>query len=149
MTCFVITTIQGGKGIVTKPTVEYSPILRRVWNRKWVFHSEADTKEAVIKEIISFFACRVGTELVDFAAMFVIVTFDHDKSAADSLYGAGDNTERIVDELCAGECIFINRRVPCMIQDHTITASHMSYDEIITMIKDADRQKSDQSGVES
>lgn len=31
----------------------------------------------------------------------------------------------------------------------TITASHMSYDEIIAMIKDADRQKSGQSDVES
>lgn len=31
----------------------------------------------------------------------------------------------------------------------TITSSHMSYDEIIAMIKDADRQKSGQSDVES
>lgn len=42
-------------------------------NRKWVFHSEADTKKAVAKEVISFFGCRMGTEFVDLAAMFIFV----------------------------------------------------------------------------
>lgn len=31
----------------------------------------------------------------------------------------------------------------------TITVSHMSYDEIISMIKDADRKKADKSDIES
>lgn len=46
-------------------------------NRKWVFHSEADTKQAVMKEIFSFFACRVGTEIVDLACMVIFVNLLH------------------------------------------------------------------------
>ena len=38
-------------------------------NRKWVFHSEANTAKAVVKEIVSFFAFRVGTELIDLFCM--------------------------------------------------------------------------------
>ena len=44
-----------------------------VTNRKWVFHSEAVGTQAVVKEIISFFACRIGTELIDLAFMFIFV----------------------------------------------------------------------------
>ena len=54
-----------------------SVLFAYVTNRKWVFHSEADTKKAVVKEIISFFACRIGTELVDLAAMFIFVDLLH------------------------------------------------------------------------
>lgn len=39
-------------------------------NRKWVFHSKAERKKDVIKEIASFFICRIGTEFVDIAFMF-------------------------------------------------------------------------------
>lgn len=46
-------------------------------NRKWVFHSEADTTKAVVKEVVSFFACRIGTELVDLVAMFIFVDLLH------------------------------------------------------------------------
>lgn len=42
-------------------------------NRKWVFHSEAVGAAAIWKEIISFFACRIGTELIDLAFMFIFV----------------------------------------------------------------------------
>ena len=42
-------------------------------NRKWVFHSEAVGAKAIAKEIASFFGCRVGTELIDLAAMFIFV----------------------------------------------------------------------------
>jgi len=44
-----------------------------VTNRKWVFHSEAKGKKAIIKEIISFFACRLATGIVDGLCMFVFV----------------------------------------------------------------------------
>ena len=46
-------------------------------NRKWVFHSEADTAKAVVKEIVSFFACRVGTELIDLFCMWLFVDMLH------------------------------------------------------------------------
>lgn len=42
-------------------------------NRKWVFHSEAVGAAAIWKEIVSFFACRIGTELIDLAFMFIFV----------------------------------------------------------------------------
>lgn len=42
-------------------------------NRKWVFHSEADTAKAVIKEIIYFFSCRLATGVLDWVSMFVFV----------------------------------------------------------------------------
>lgn len=44
-----------------------------VTNRKWVFHSNADGKTEVIKELISFFSCRIATGLVDWVCMFVFV----------------------------------------------------------------------------
>ena len=36
-----------------------------VTNRKWVFHSKAKGREEILKEISSFFACRIGTGIVD------------------------------------------------------------------------------------
>ena len=48
-----------------------------VTNRKWVFHSGADTTEAIITEILSFFSCRVATGIVDWACMWVFVDVLH------------------------------------------------------------------------
>lgn len=42
-------------------------------NRKWVFRSKATGTEAIVKEIVSFFACRIATGVVDWACMFVFV----------------------------------------------------------------------------
>lgn len=42
-------------------------------NRKWVFHSEASTRQEIRKEIISFYSCRIATGIVDWAMMFVCV----------------------------------------------------------------------------
>lgn len=44
-----------------------------VTNRKWVFHSEARTKNEIIKEISSFFACRLATGVVDWLCMWIFV----------------------------------------------------------------------------
>lgn len=44
-----------------------------VTNRKWVFHSCANGKEAIIKEIVSFFGCRLTTGVIDWLCMFVFV----------------------------------------------------------------------------
>lgn len=42
-------------------------------NRKWVFHSTASTANEIIKEIISFFSCRIATGIVDWLCMFIFV----------------------------------------------------------------------------
>ena len=42
-------------------------------NRKWVFHSEAHDKSSVLKEIVSFFGCRIATGIVDWLCMFLFV----------------------------------------------------------------------------
>ena len=42
-------------------------------NRKWVFYSEAKDWKAILKEIISFFLCRLVTGIVDWFFMFMFV----------------------------------------------------------------------------
>lgn len=44
-----------------------------VTNRKWVFKSYALTSIEIMREMSSFFACRLATGIVDWAAMFVFV----------------------------------------------------------------------------
>jgi putative flippase GtrA len=44
-----------------------------VTNRKWVFRSQAVTRQEVTREIASFFGCRLATGVVDWAMMFVCV----------------------------------------------------------------------------
>ncbi|MBP3411034.1 MAG: GtrA family protein [Clostridia bacterium] len=46
-------------------------------NRKWVFHSEAKTRQEIWKEIVSFYSCRIATGVVDWACMFVFVDLLH------------------------------------------------------------------------
>ena len=48
-----------------------------VTNRKWVFHSTASGREEITKEIISFFSCRLGTGVVDWLMMLVLVSWLH------------------------------------------------------------------------
>lgn len=52
-------------------------IFAYVTNRKWVFHSEATARDAVIWEIISFFACRLATGALDWVFMYVTVDLLH------------------------------------------------------------------------
>ena len=44
-----------------------------VTNRKWVFHSQAVTRQEITREMLSFFACRLATGVVDWVMMFVCV----------------------------------------------------------------------------
>lgn len=44
-----------------------------VTNRKWVFHSIAITFFDIIKEIFSFFVCRIVTGIVDGGCMLLFV----------------------------------------------------------------------------
>lgn len=46
-------------------------------NRKCVFHSEADTVNAIGKEIASFFGCRLATGILDWVSMFAFVDIIH------------------------------------------------------------------------
>jgi len=48
-----------------------------VTNRKWVFHSEAETPGEIAREIASFFACRLATGVVDWLCMYVFVDLLH------------------------------------------------------------------------
>lgn len=42
-------------------------------NRKWVFHSSASGSAEIIKELASFFGCRLATGVVDWACMYLFV----------------------------------------------------------------------------
>ena len=42
-------------------------------NRKWVFDSTAKSSHEIMRELISFFACRLATGVVDLGCMFVFV----------------------------------------------------------------------------
>ncbi len=42
-------------------------------NRKMVFDSKAKRKKDIIKEITSFFACRIATGIVDWLCMYIFV----------------------------------------------------------------------------
>ncbi len=55
----------------------FSVLFAYVTNRRWVFHSRATGAEAIVKEIVSFFACRVATGVIDWACMFVFVELLH------------------------------------------------------------------------
>ena len=44
-----------------------------VTNRKWVFHSTAVGTHEIVKEMLSFFSCRLATGVVDWLSMFVFV----------------------------------------------------------------------------
>lgn len=48
-----------------------------VTNRKWVFYSAENSKRGILKEIISFFACRLATGLYDLAFMHIFVEMLH------------------------------------------------------------------------
>ena len=44
-----------------------------ITNRKWVFHSSADTPGRILAEIIAFFSCRIATGIVDWLCMWIFV----------------------------------------------------------------------------
>ena len=48
-----------------------------VTNRKWVFHSKATGAKAIVTEIVSFFACRLLTGVLDVGIMKLFVDMLH------------------------------------------------------------------------
>ena len=59
-----------------------------VTNRTMVFHSSATGKGEILKEIGSFFACRLGTGVADWVIMFVFFTVLHFN---DMIFKIGNN----------------------------------------------------------
>ena len=52
-------------------------IFAYVTNRKWVFRSQAVTRQEITREVTSFFGCRLATGVVDWVVMFVCVDLLH------------------------------------------------------------------------
>lgn len=48
-----------------------------VTNRRWVFHSDAKTSREILREMASFFSCRLATGLLDLGCMFLFVDVLH------------------------------------------------------------------------
>ena len=46
-------------------------------NRKWVFHSEAETPREIAREVVSFFLCRLATGVLDWVLMGLLVDTLH------------------------------------------------------------------------
>lgn len=46
-------------------------------NRRWVFHSEASTRKDILRESVSFFLCRLGTGVLDWVLMYLLVDCLH------------------------------------------------------------------------
>ena len=44
-----------------------------ITNRKWVFHSNAKDISGILKELVSFFSCRLVTGIVDIICMYLFV----------------------------------------------------------------------------
>lgn len=44
-----------------------------ITNRKWVFHSENVRMKEIMKEMLSFFSCRLATGVVDWLCMWLFV----------------------------------------------------------------------------
>ena len=42
-------------------------------NRKWVFQSEASSGKEYAREFVSFFLCRLGTGILDWVLMYLLV----------------------------------------------------------------------------
>ena len=46
-----------------------------ITNRKWVFKSVANSRMEIVRELVSFFGCRIATGIVDWLCMFIFVEF--------------------------------------------------------------------------
>lgn len=68
-----------GMGVMAGTVLAWalSVLFAYVTNRTFVFHSTASGRQEILKEIASFFACRLGTGVADWAIMFVFVTVLH------------------------------------------------------------------------
>lgn len=70
-------TLSHGLGFKVVPSTVIawivSVMFAYITNRKWVFHSEACSSKEIIKEMTTFFGCRLATGILDWIIMFVFV----------------------------------------------------------------------------
>lgn len=50
-----------------------SVLFAYITNRRWVFHSAERTISGILREMVSFFGCRLGTGILDWVGMYVLV----------------------------------------------------------------------------
>lgn len=55
----------------------FAVVFAYLTNRKWVFHSSATRTKEILKEVVAFFSCRLGTGVVDWVWMLVFVDVLH------------------------------------------------------------------------
>lgn len=62
-------------GVMTSTVIAWilSVLFAYITNRKWVFHSENTAFGAIVREVVSFFGCRLATGIIDWLCMFVFV----------------------------------------------------------------------------
>ena len=78
-----------------------------VTNRRWVFHSEARTTSEILREMASFFSCRLATGLLDLGCMFLFVDVLHWN---DLLIKALDNVLVVVLNYVASKLLIFRKR---------------------------------------
>ena len=78
-----------------------------ITNRKWVFHSQAETSKEILREIFSFFACRMATGVVDWGCMFVFVDLLH---LNDVIIKAGANILVIILNYIASKLVIFKSK---------------------------------------
>ena len=76
-------------------------------NRRWVFHSEARTTSEILREMASFFSCRLATGLLDLGCMFLFVDVLHWN---DLLIKALDNVLVVVLNYVASKLLIFRKR---------------------------------------
>jgi putative flippase GtrA len=83
----------------------FAVLFAYITNRTWVFHSKANGISSIIKEIISFFACRLATGVVDWLCMWVFVDI---LGCQDVVVKAAANVVVIVLNYVASKVIIFN-----------------------------------------
>ena len=78
-----------------------------VTNRRWVFHSDARTTSEILREMASFFSCRLATGLLDLGCMFLFVDVLHWN---DLLIKALDNVLVVVLNYVASKLLIFRKR---------------------------------------
>lgn len=75
MACYWICSKIMGLGTLVSTVLSWTAavVFAYLTNRKWVFASEAISTAAICIECARFFACRIGTGILDVAFMYVFV----------------------------------------------------------------------------
>jgi putative flippase GtrA len=70
--CFLIDVM-----VSTVVACFFSVLFAYVTNRQWVFNSKVISTYGILKELFSFFTCRIFTGIIDWICMFVFVDTLH------------------------------------------------------------------------